>query len=346
MKSIAEIDPNFKVENKCYEHLSFYNIGEAPFKIYGVFKENGTYRRMPEADSVRVSENVNLGCVSTAGGRVRFKTDSSVVAIKAQMWAIGKMPHFALTGSAGFDLYTDDIYRGTFMPPYDITDGYESSVNISGGKMQTVTINFPLYSGVYNLYIGLDKGAKIEAAEEYETAKPVVFYGSSITQGACASRPGNSYEAIISRSLNCDYINLGFSGNAKGETEMAEYISKLDMSVFVYDYDHNAPTVEHLNNTHKPFYEIVRKAHPNLPIIMLSRPIFHLTDEEKDRLKVIKETYDFAKNNGDNNVYLISGPELIEKQFIETATVDNCHPNDSGFVSMANSLIGVLKNIL
>ena len=92
----------------------------------------------------------------------------------------------------------------------------------------------PLYSLPKNIYIGLQKGAKIEKCEDYKYEKPVVYYGSSITQGGCASRPGMAYTNILTRELNVDHINLGFSGSARGEDAIAEYISGLDMSVFVY----------------------------------------------------------------------------------------------------------------
>ena len=123
---------------------------------------------------------------------------------------------------------------------------FEDVLDYSERKMRSFVINFPLYTDVCELYLGLEESAKVEAAPDYEIKVPVVYYGSSITQGGCASRPGTSYQAIISRRLNCDYVNLGFSGNAKGEPAIAEYIAGLEMSVFVYDYDHNAPNPEHL----------------------------------------------------------------------------------------------------
>ena len=129
---------------------------------------------------------------------------------------------------------------------------------VADGKEHTFTINFPLYQGVNSLYIGLKEGSVIKEAPEYETTAPFVYYGSSITQGGCASRPGSAYQNILSRHLQWDHINLGFSGSCKGEDEMAYYIASLDMSVFVYDYDHNAPTVEHLKNTHEIFFKKIK----------------------------------------------------------------------------------------
>lgn len=117
-------------------------------------------------------------------------------------------------------------------------------------------------------------GSKIGKPTPYSIEKPIVFYGSSITQGGCASRPGNSYTHIICRWLDANMVNLGFSGNAKGEPEMAELISQIDMGALVMDYDHNAPDAEYLLNTHENFFKIIRSNHPYLPVIFVSKPDF------------------------------------------------------------------------
>ena len=349
MHNIALIDSNFKVNTKLdIKDIRFYDIKQLPFKTYGVFYDEGKYRRIPEA----VAKNVNDGVLglhaNAAGGRVRFRTDSPYVAIHAEMPNVGKMPHFALTGSAGFDLYAGNNpvkYVATFVPPFDINDGYESVVRFDSADMREITINFPLYSEVSALYIGVSDSALLYPADEYKLKKPIVYYGSSITQGGCASRPGTSYESIVSRRLNADYINLGFSGSARAEEEITEYISRLDMSVFVYDYDHNAPTTEHLSRTHEKMFRSIRKAKPDLPIILLSRPKFSLTEDEEVRLDIIKSTYRNAVESGDKNVYMIDGRALM-KMAGDEGTVDNCHPNDLGFMSMAKELGDLLEKIL
>lgn len=349
MSNLSLIDSNFKVVSHINESdIRFYDANKPPFKIYGVFYENGKFRRIPESIARTVSDGVYDLHAHTAGGRIRFKTDSRYVAINVKMPNIGKMPHFALSGSAGFDLYICDEstrYFKTFVPPFDIEDGYESIVHFDSKQMREITINFPLYSEVSELYIGLCDGASVCEPKGYSTEKPIVYYGSSITQGGCASRPGNSYESIISRRLDADYINLGFSGNAKGEPQIAEYISKLDMSVFVYDYDYNAPTVEHLNNTHEKMYLTIRNANPDLPIVLMSRPKFSLCADDKLRFDIIKKTYDNAKANGDTNIYLIDGSTLMAMAK-DDGTVDDCHPNDLGFASMAKAVGDLLEKIL
>ncbi len=345
MSDISKIDKNFEVKtNIKKDDIRFYSIDEKPFKIYGIFKENGKYRRMPESVAQSVTNGVYCLHSNTAGGRVRFVTDSSYVAIFVKMDGVGKMPHFAFTGSIGFDLYADDCYIKTFVPSCDITDGYESIVEFETNETREITVNFPLYSNVKELYIGIQESSALKEATPYKNTKPVVYYGSSITQGGCASRPGMSYQSIISRRFNYDYINLGFSGNAKAEDEMIEYIKKLDMSLFVYDYDHNAPTVEHLANTHEKMFKAIRSENPELPIVMMSRPKFKLTEEEQQRLNIIETTYKNALSSGDKNVYFINGKMLTELCGNE-GTVDDCHPTDFGFASMAKALGDVIENI-
>lgn len=341
---ISSVDKNFKVESKLNKRdIIFYDVKSEPFTVYGVIYENGKFRRMPEDVAKGVSGGVHWLHSNTAGGRVRFKTDSKYVAIHTKMSNVGKMPHFALTGSAGFDLYINERYYKSFVPPFDITDGYEGVIEFSSKKMREITINLPLYSDVNELYIGLSEKATVEKASEYRVEKPIVYYGSSITQGGCASRPGNSYQAIVTQKLGINHINLGFSGNAKAEKEISDYICSLDMSAFVFDYDHNAPTIEHLESTHERMFKEIRESKPNLPIIIMTRPKYDLTKEEKIRREIIKRTYENAKNNGDNDVYFIDGKSLMRLCHDE-GTVDACHPNDLGFYSMAIAVIRVLKN--
>ncbi len=349
MRDISLVDSNFSVKTElCESDIRFYDVNGAPFEVYGVFYENGKFRRLPEKVASAVSEGVKELHANTAGGRICFKTDSRYVAIHAKMPYIGKMPHFALTGSAGFDMYVFDgtqKYAGTFIPSFSIEDGYESILYFDSPQMREITVNFPLYSEVSELYVGLSDTSSVYSPTPYKIELPIVYYGSSITQGGCASRAGCSYESIISRRLGADFVNLGFSGNAKAETEMAEYISDLNMSVFVYDYDHNAPTAEHLQSTHERMFRTIREKNPTLPILIMSRPKLYLTEDEKLRLDIIRATYQNALGNGDTNVYMLDGEELM-RMAGDDGTVDGCHPTDLGFASMAQAVGDVLEKIL
>ena len=347
MSRVEDADKNLKVETKIeQEGLKFYNALSEPFKIYGIYMEDGKFRRLPEKVAESVSNGVWILHANTAGGRVRFGTNSPYVAINVKMGEIGKMPHFPLAGSAGFDVYRNDgngeEYVRTLMPPFNIENGYESLISFDDKVMRDVTINFPLYSEVKELYIGLDENAVIEAPTPYIDKKPMVYYGSSITQGGCASRPGNCYQGYICRTFNCDYINLGFSGSAKAEDNMIEYIKSLDMSIFVYDYDHNAPSVEHLKNTHEKMFKAIREAHPDIPIILMSAPIWNPSGDWKERRDIVEQTYKNALAAGDKNVYFVDGKALMSL-CENNGTVDNCHPTDLGFYSMARVLAFMIE---
>ena len=341
MAHISEIDKNFKVETQIKrENIKFYDVETAPFRLYGLMRDNDRFCRIPEDVAKNVSPGVHILNRNTAGGRVRFVTNSPYVAISAQMDAIGKMPHFPLTGSSGFDLYTDEgkgqVYRGTFTPPFELENGYEAVIDFGSNEEKLVTINFPLYSGVKKLYVGLEGDSQILPAPDYKYEKPIVYYGSSITQGGCASRPGNCYQGIISRRLDTNYINLGFSGSGKAEDLMVQYLADMEMSIFVCDYDHNAPDAEYLKKTHLPLYRAIRAKHPNLPIIILSAPdVLIAPDTHLDRRDVIRETYETALAEGDENVHFIDGAELFAGEDWDLCTVDRTHPNDLGFYRMA-----------
>lgn len=347
---LQKIDKHFKVNTEINkEDLVFYSALDLPFHIYGLIYENGKYRRLPEAVAKSVSEGVYSLHAHASGGRVRFRTNSNYIAISAQMENIGKMDHFALTGSAGFDLYTatdgTDKYFGTFRPPFKIADGYESVLDFEDNTMREITINFPLYSDVVALYIGLQESAIVEEPTPYAYDKPIVYYGHSITQGGCASRPGNSYPNILSRRFNIDFVNLGFSGNACGEQQIADYIANLDMKILVMDYDHNAPTPL-LQNTHEKMFRTIRASHPSLPIVMMTTTTMpRFSDDRSKRRGIVYKTYQNAKNNGDQNVYFWDGAKEFAP-YEEFGTVEGCHPNDYGFAGIAQSLGDLLAQIL
>ena len=342
MKDISNIDKNLKVETEIQkEGIKFYDVLEEPFKVCGVFKEGEYFTRMPDEVAKTVSAGVKYGARYTSGGRVRFRTNSTYVAIhyKGEM---GRLPFMADTGSGGFDIYTGTKFKGAFTPPAQNKSGYESVVEFGNSEIKEITINFPLYSFVRDLYIGLDENALVEAPTDYKVEKPVVFYGSSITMGGCASRPGAIYQQYVSRRFDCDFVNLGFSGNAKAEVEIAEYIASLDMSLFVFDYDHNSPSLEHLEETHERLFKMVREKHPDVPVVIMSKPKFELDAYQIKRLEIIRKTCDNARAAGDRNVYFIDGRELFSLCEHE-GLVDGCHPTDLGFFSMAKKLVEVIE---
>lgn len=352
---IGRLDPNLKVEARLTEpHIVWYDAAGAPFVLYGCSAEpqGGAqgYRRMAAAAAVGVSEGVAEN-MHTAGIRLRFRTDSPFVAIRALWHWQCTMPHMPCTGSSGFDLYTADegrfAYQGTMVPPTEAPHGFEAIVYTSG-TMRDYVLNFPLYNDVAALQIGVRDGAAFETPACYRNAKPVIFYGSSITQGGCASRPGNCYPNFLSRALNMDYLNLGFSGNAKGEPAMARYMAALPMAAFVSDYDYltNADSAESLRETHFALYRRIRAAHPTVPYLMVTKPNWRHGREDDSGRAIIFESFRRAVAEGDDRVWLVDGAGMFADTEADACTVDGCHPNDLGFYRMYRALLPVLAGCL
>lgn len=349
MSEITKIDKNLYVANTFgRDDLVFYGIPSEPFSLYGVEFDDGCFRRLPAYVADRVNEGVSVLSKNTAGGRVCFKTDSDTVAIFSRRSST-KFPHMPFTGTSGFDLFVRENgrakYVGTFIPDLS-SDESKSVIKLPSRKMRELIIHFPLYSDVFSLSIGVKIGSNIEKWSGYTHDKPIVFYGSSITQGGCASIPGGDYISRISNKLDCDYINLGFSGSAKGEVVMMEYIAALDMSIFVYDYDHNAPTPEHLEKTHYKGYRTMRDANPDLPIILVPRPTYRPFGDELERRNIIEATYKRALAEGDENIYFVDSAEVFADFLEDGCSVDGSHPNDLGFARMADAIGRVIENIL
>lgn len=348
------------------DDIRFYDVRNEPFEVYGLYnyRTEPQFKRLPDAIGQNVNDGVAQLYTNTAGGRVRFSTDSRYVAIRAVEPHIGWSANITLNGCAGFDLYVDDPettgsqYYRTFTPPTDIKDDhrYESILKFPDRRLRYFTINFPLYSDVSELWIGLQEDAVLCEGMKYRKVLPVVYAGSSITQGASASRPGNAYQSIISRRLNLDFLNFGFSGSFKAEDTIVDYLNTLPMSAFVSDYDHNAPTAEHLKNTHYRMYERIREKHPDLPYVMITRPdvlnneysskvLGDLGNGAVIRREIIFESYRKAIASGDRNVYFIDGNSFFVGEYQDCATIDSTHPNDYGMVRMADVIGCTIKNL-
>lgn len=164
--------------------------------------------------------------------------------------------------------------------------------------------------------------------------KPVVVYGSSITQSGCASRPGLGYVPVVGRRLNVDVVNLGMSGNGLGEPEMARLMAEIDASAYVLDFHCNINVVDELGAVYEPFYRTLREAHPTTPILMIS--MITTTAEQHNPWEltkrlghrgVIRDTFNKARSEGDRNVWYLEGEDLIGPG-TEGAYGDGIHPND------------------
>lgn len=353
----TEVDRNMIVaESIDKPDLKLYDVRCEPFEIYGFYDPYGQpyFRRVPK----EVAEATNPGVIKlskeSVGARIRFATDSSYVAIKAVMPVIGRNSHTPLEASAGFDLYEDypDFGESRFikslLPQYKMEGGYEQVQEVGPRKLRYFTLNFPVHSCVKDLYIGLQEDAALLPGLKYRNKRPVVVYGSSIVHGTGATRPGLVYTNILSRRMNLDVSNFGFSGNAKGEDAIVDFLAGLDMSIFICDYDHNSPNVEHLRATHRRMYERFREKQPKTPYIMISRPnvATYRVSDPYGRRDVIVDTFRYARENGDRNVWYIDGESFFLGKTENDCTIDTVHPNDLGYSLMADGIACTLRSIL
>ncbi len=340
--NIEKIDKNFKKDR--VEETGgklCYTVPCEGFDLYGVFydEKRGLFMRMDGDVASRVSPGVSYLASYTSGGRLRFKTDSSVIGISVAYDALCNMPHMPLTGSSGFALLekVGSAYKNVcvFRPNPDEKSGYTGEVKVNGGIAREYVLYFPLYNSVKELKIYLDPASSLYEPEKYRDIAPVLYYGASIDQGGCASRPDSSYPAILSKWNDIDFINLGFSGNCMGEQLMAEYLTGIECSMLFMAYDGNAPDAAFLEKTHYPFYQTYRKVKKNIPVVFMSVPCFETFAESPVRRNVLYDSYLKARAAGDENVYFIDGETLFGDRDREICTVEGVHPNDLGFYRMA-----------
>ena len=341
-------------ENIKETDLRYHDVRQKPFSLYGFYNplEETELIRLPH-ELAEVSEGVRTHYKHSAGCRVRFCTDSSYVVIRARMTEIGRHSVIAFSCTAGFDLYIDEpetersvFYAGT-TPSSRATDGFASIYRFPDRRMRYLTLYLPMHSAITTLEIGLQEDAAVGEGMPYRNTLPVVFYGSSITQGVSASRAGNSYVSMISRRYNMNFLNMGLAGSCRAEDPIVDFLATLSMSAFVSDYDYNAPSVNYLRDTHCKMYQKIREKHPDIPYIMISRPNFSANPEDNaNRRDVIMETYRYAREQGDKNVYYIDGESFFKGELEDACTIDGVHPNDLGFHFMAEKIGNTLGKLI
>ncbi|MBB6678055.1 SGNH/GDSL hydrolase family protein [Cohnella lubricantis] len=333
---------------------------EKPFSINGFpwFDEDKRYRRLPAAPAVPLPLSVDKLADCTAGGQIRFRTNSSRLTIRVKLAGRADMDHMPATGQCGFDCYlgAPGEQRYVSTARVDLTaEEYEATLYDWKRKQdQLITLHFPLYQGVKEVWIGVDADAVIDAAPALASDKPVVLYGTSITQGGCATRPGMAYPNILSRRIPLPFVNLGFSGSGKGEPEVARTIADIaNPALFVLDYEANAGTPSDMAATLPPFIRILRERHPDTPILVLSKIRFagELFYEEQrqlseERRKIQSDTVTRLREEGDLNVRFFDGSTLLGDEDAEECTVDGVHPTDLGFLRMARTLEPVIRELV
>jgi hypothetical protein len=357
---IKKIDKNMDFQNQSSDGMDWYTVDDEHFVLTGLAwrKKGEPFRRMPF--DVHVSTGVDNLAWHTAGVMVRFCTDATEIRINTRIDSKknARMDHMASVGSMGYDLYvgsgSDKIYTQSARFNHAL-DEYNVTMfgpNVTK-KMREITIHFPLYSHPEFLEIGLNNGATLADPSNWVDNRPIVVYGTSIAQGGCASRPGMAHTNIMSRMLNRPFINLGFSGNGKGEKEMAQTIATIENpAMFVLDYDANA-LVKGLKATLSDFIDILREKHPNVPILLVSRTPYardygELNEFDGDRYlysTIHLEEVGKRRAAGDENIHYLDGSTLFGNSPTE-CTVDGVHPTDLGFFFMAQRTAPVISRIL
>ena len=360
---IKKIDKNFSSNvsnNLSYRWINPLNSSDISVYGFNWFQKDRRYHRFPQ-DCDKIIEKLD-GCVgilanNSSGGILAFFGSIKSLKIRVKLSYMFNMGHMAYTGQAGFDLYMGEnfdclkFYRtANFNFNYS---SYEFTFFDSDEALnQLFVLNFPLYASVEEVLIGVNDDGKVEKVKKlFPNEGKIVFYGTSITQGGCASRPGMSYTQIISRHLGYECLNFGFSGNGKGHIEVARILSKIEnVKMFVLDYEANVDFTR-LKATLEPFVLELRKTYPIVPIFVISKIIFssetHFSKDAKE--EYIKRSYqeEFVKTCSifDKNIYYIDGSTLLGNDFNEK-TVDGVHPNDYGFASIARTIETKIKEKL
>ena len=298
------------------------------------------YDRLPITAKKKVRKIVWDLSKFSSGLLVRFKTDAKT--IKAN-WILTNpelaMLHMPATGVSGIDLYAgnkeSELRFCANGRPHSISNNVKFTLPVS----REYVIYFPTYNGLKSLKIGIPKGKYL--SKVFSPARSIVFYGTSITQGGCASRPGMITTSIIGRELGLSVINLGFSGNGKMEIELADIISELNPDIYVLDTLWNM-TPKMVSDRVEPFVKRLRKSHPTTPILLVEDSNFN--DLPTAKGDILRKTHAKLIKKGDKNLYFLSNKNMLGTD--GEATVDGCHFNDLGMMRQANTYIKFLKPIL
>ena len=327
--------------------------------VHGMYynEKESLYMRVPDSVLEELAKpSLNHLAKHTAGGRLRFKTNSKYISIKAALTAYHAAPHMPITLTHGFSVYANGVYRNRYSATFKqmletefIDDNRivfaERKLIADTEEDRIIDVYFPHYGGVGEIYIGVDKGATFEAAPGYKIEKPMVFYGSSITQGACVSRPGNDYVSIVARRFESDFINLGFSGSGNAEAPMIDYINSIDAWLYAFDYNYYPSRKDRVLPPHFSIYERIREKHPEAVILMYDKPG---CDYEPcpEREEIICATYEKAVSLGDKKVCYIPVYDLLGEGDRDCCMADVSHPTDLGAMRIADAICKTVGEVL
>ena len=355
-------DPKMRADSAAApsDSTAWYSPWGAPFKIYGMgwrFADN-SFRRMPPVSSeMPLPKSVDDLAWHTSGIQVRFRTDALKICVRVKLRGPHSMDHMPSTGQCGIDAYIGEVGSMTFAGITRFNranDSYEVTLcNFPSKARRTITLNLPLYQGVEELMIGVPEGDRVSSAARPACKRPVVVYGTSITQGGCASRPGMAYTNILSRRLDCEFINLGFSGSGRGEPEVARAIASLKAPrLFVMDYEANACGLEKMKETLSPFLATLREKWADTEILVVSK-VPYAQEAWNDNLRLDRlaqrdyqrRTVARLRRESDENISFFDGSRLLGRGYTE-CSVDGVHQTDLGFLRMADKLEPVIRKLL
>lgn len=335
--------------------LSYYEASNFPL-LGKISRDTETlYERLPKnLRDISRTPVWNLG-KNTAGFAIRFSTNASTIGAKWEVKDGVHMNHMTDIGVKGLDLYCWEGDRWVFVnsarPKSNERTNETTIVANMVPQQREYMLYLPLYDGLLNLEIGVNANATIQQPLErvVSTKRPILAYGTSILQGGCASRPGMAHTNILSRWLNTEIINLGFSGNGKLDYEIAEIMGAHEASLYILDFMPNVDA-QQVNEKLEEFYSIIRSKAPNTPIVFVENPIFPQASYDRNMMKVIEEK-NIALNKiyhqlreRDSRISLVSSKEIIGLD--NEATVDGIHFTDLGFMRYAEYLYPILSKQL
>jgi lysophospholipase L1-like esterase len=281
----------------------------------------------------------------------RFRAKTNSIYIRYELTGANlAMPHMPATGVSGVDAYA--MHGGKWwwlatVSPRDAKIEQALVSNIAEGVSEFM-VNLPLYNGVKSMSIGVPKDATFEPIAPRKE-KPILFYGTSITQGGVASRPGMAFPAILGRRLNRPMLNFGFSGNGRTEVEVAKFLAEIDASLFVLDCMANMGVLPVTERT-EAVVKLLREKRLEMPILLLeTHPWASALTPNHDELRAkksaeLRKAYANLTNAGVKNLHYRTGDDLIGTD--GEGTVDGSHPSDLGMMRYADALEPDLRKLL
>lgn len=310
------------------------------------------FDRLPERAKGEVRGPVWSLSRHSAGMLARFRTNANEIWVDYKLTSSKlALPHMPATGVSGVDLYAADQTGQSRWVAVSRPTSQNVKTRLVGNLLpgeREYTLYLPLYNGTEFLNIGVPSGATFEPIAP-RTAKPIVFYGTSITHGACASRPGMPHPAILGRRLDRPVINLGFSGNGKMEEEVGKFLAELDPVVYVIDCLPNMVGREVVARA-EPLVRQLRKARPETPILLVEDRTYanagFVSGSQKrhaDSRGALRAAYERLVAEGFEKIGYVKGESLLGKD--RDDTTDGSHPSDLGFYRHANAMEGALRNL-